>query len=323
MTTPATPSATAPTVVRALTASAVAIGAGSTSTKGHFSMRSLRLLATTTLGLALGGAVLLAPTAQADTASAAAAGTATVVREDGSIWYKAAAGQTNDLKVSSESIDVNPDEFGDDYLITFRDRVDITIGSDVCTYPSATDHTVVQCVEPAPLGSDDSNQYDVDLGDGADSATVGAGSAQGTIRGGAGNDVLKGRHANQLNGDAGNDRIEGIDGSWIRGAFGGAGNDTILASCDYSCNGGAGNDTLTAVSDGEGGYTSAYGDDGDDIVRGASGNDYLYGGKGNDKLYGLAGNDTIYGNTGNDTLYGGKGKDTLSGGAGSNKVHQN
>ncbi|MCX4236480.1 calcium-binding protein [Streptomyces ortus] len=281
-------------------------------------MRTSRFLSATALGLTLAGAALLAPvTAQADTVAAA-----TVTREDGSIWYRAAPGQVNDLKVSVEYVDVDPEGDEDQYLITFRDQVDITIGHDACTYPSPADHTVVQCTEPTPLGSDDLNQYDVDLGDGNDTATIGTGSAQGTIRGGDGADVLRGRYANQLSGGAGDDRIEGIDGSWIRGADGGAGNDTILASCDYSCNGGAGDDRLTAVSDDEGGYTTLYGDDGDDIVRGTTGNDYLYGGKGNDTLYGLAGDDTIYGNTGNDTLYGGAGNDTLSGGAGVNKVHQ-
>ncbi|MFS8202506.1 calcium-binding protein [Streptomyces sp. CWNU-52B] len=286
-------------------------------------MRSLRLLATTglattSLALTLGGAVLMAPAAHAATTAA----TATVSYEDGSVWYKAAPGQTNTLSVASEYIDSDPDGDADDYLITFRDQVDITIDHDRCAYPSTSDHTVVECTEPVPLGSDDLNQYDVDLGDGDDTATVGAGSAQGTVRGGDGDDVLKGSHANQLNGDAGDDRIEGVDGAWIRGANGGDGNDTILAGCDYSCNGGAGNDTLTAVSDDERNFTTLYGDDGDDIVRGTTGDDYLYGGKGDDTLYGLEGDDTVYGNSGDDVLYGGAGNDTLSGGAGVNEVHQ-
>ncbi|MFF3481890.1 calcium-binding protein [Streptomyces sp. NPDC002701] len=280
-------------------------------------MRALRLLSATTLGLTLTGAALLAPVARADTAVSAS-----VTRHDGSIRYLAVPGQVNDLKISSEVIDVDPDEQGEDYLITFRDRADITIGYDGCTYPSATDHTVVQCLEPAPLGSDDSNQYDVDLGDGNDTATAGAGSAQGTIEGGDGDDVLTGRYANHLSGGAGDDRIQGVDGTWIRGADGGDGEDTILAGCDYTCRGGAGNDTLTPVADADGHYASLYGDDGDDLVRGTPEDDDLYGGRGNDTLYGLAGDDTIYGNTGNDTLYGGAGNDTLSGGAGVNKVHQ-
>lgn len=134
-------------------------------------MRVLRsIAATSTLVLALGGAVLAAPAAQADTA----ASTATVERYDGAIWYRAAAGQVNDLRISTKMIDVDPDEFGGDYLVTFRDKFEITITStDVCTYPSATDRTVVECVEPEPLGSDDSDIYDVDLGDLDDTATVG------------------------------------------------------------------------------------------------------------------------------------------------------
>ncbi len=90
-------------------------------------MRVLRsIAATSTLVLALGGAVLAAPVAQADT-GADTASTATVERYDGAIRYRAAAGQVNDLRISTKAIDVDPDEFGGDYLVTFRDKFEITI----------------------------------------------------------------------------------------------------------------------------------------------------------------------------------------------------
>ncbi|MFD3311074.1 calcium-binding protein [Streptomyces sp. NPDC058694] len=288
-------------------------------------MRVLRsIAATSTAVLALGGAVLAAPAAQADTTAAAAATTtATVERYDGAIWYRAAAGQVNDLQISTKVIDVDPNEFGGDYLVTFRDKFEIAITTDACTYPSATDHTVVECVEPEPLGSDDSDIYDVELGDGNDTVTVGDDVyTQGTLYGGPGDDVILGKGANNLNGGDGDDRLEGVDGVWVRGSSGEAGNDTILTGCAYHCSGGPGNDILTVTGEDDLGYTTLYGDDGNDIVRGTSGNDYLYGGRGNDTLYGLAGNDTIFGNTGDDIIYGGQGNDTLSGGAGNNKVYQ-
>ncbi|MFE9768244.1 hypothetical protein ACFYPC_27625 [Streptomyces sp. NPDC005808] len=67
----------------------------------------------------------------------------------------------------------------------------------------------VTAVGPAiPLGSDDSDDYDydVDLGDGNDTAMV-TGSAYTLIHGGRGNDVLDGTNAAVFYGDDGNDRL--------------------------------------------------------------------------------------------------------------------
>ncbi|MFF4351873.1 calcium-binding protein [Streptomyces sp. NPDC001530] len=280
-------------------------------------MRSLRILAaTSSLALALGGAVLAAPAVQAATTT-----TASLVHADGELWYKAGAGQQNNLTVSAKVIDVDPSQFGEDYLLTFRDRVNITIATDECTYPSATDHTVAQCTVAIPLGSDDSDIYDVDLGDGEDTATIDAdNSAYASIYGGKGNDVIKGNGSDVLYGQDGNDRISGGGGVWSVGAFGGAGNDT-LTGCAYECHGGAGNDSLTGTASGQ--EFGLYGDDGNDVLHGKAGADLLYGGKGNDKLYGDSGNDKIYGNSGDDLLHGGQGTDTLSGGPGTDRVYQN
>jgi serralysin len=289
-------------------------------------MRTHKIVGTTArvtggLALALTGALLTAPTALAQAPAAPAPAPATLIHEDSALWYKAAAGQSNQLTVSVKDIDVDPSEFGSDYLITFRDQggmnVDATAGEwDSCRYPAASDHTVVQCTIAAPLGSDDSTTYEVDLGDGDDTATITSDTAAiAAVHGGAGDDVLKGTGQNQFNGNDGDDRIEGGDGL---GADGGNGNDTLTGACQYICRGGTGDDSVTGTGD----INTLYGDDGHDILRAGSDNDEVYGGRGNDTLYGEDGNDTMYGNSGDDVLHGGKGTDTLSGGPGTDKVHQ-
>ncbi|MFH8369640.1 calcium-binding protein [Streptomyces sp. NPDC018031] len=273
--------------------------------------------ATATATLALSWAVLGMPAAQADTAATTAS--ATLVHDD-ALWYKAAAGQTNQLTVTVKSIDVDPSEFGEDFQITFRDEAGMTIDAtaaetDACVYPTAGDRTVVQCVIAEPLGSDDSTTYEVDLGDGADKATVDSRAAIAAVHGGSGGDVIKGTGQIHFDGGDGNDRIDGTDGL---GVDGGEGDDVLTGACQYVCRGGGGNDSVTGTGD----INALYGDDGNDVLRAGGENDEVYGGRGNDRLYGEDGADTMYGNSGDDVLYGGKGRDTLSGGPGTNKVYQ-
>ncbi|MGW5694709.1 calcium-binding protein [Streptomyces asiaticus] len=262
-------------------------------------MRRYRIMAATaTLALALGGAALAAPAAQA-----APTTSGSLVHEDGELWYKAAAGQKNNLTVSEQI--VSRGEFEEYYVLTFRDKGDITIGPeaanwDECTYPTASDHTVAQCAVEIPQNSDDSDNFDVDLGDGNDTAKIDPnGSAYAGIHGGVGNDVLQGSAAPTFYGEGGNDKIDGGGGVMGFGAYGGDGDDTIT-NCAQECHGDAGNDTITGGSE-------------DNILRGGKGDDTLRGGKGDDSLYG---------NSGDDVLWGGEGNDTLSGGAGNNEVHQ-
>jgi Ca2+-binding RTX toxin-like protein len=62
-----------------------------------------------------------------------------------------------------------------------------------------------------------------------------------------------------------------------------------------------GNDTFendTAIP------ATAFGDNGNDVLRGGAGNDYLNGGPGDDSLDGRGGDDTLFGGTGNDTYPG-------------------
>ncbi|GLV72495.1 hypothetical protein Shyhy02_04980 [Streptomyces hygroscopicus subsp. hygroscopicus] len=281
-------------------------------------MRMYRTMAATaTLALALAGAAFAAPAAQAATTTSGSL----VLADDGELWYKAAPGQTNNLTVS-EKIEQRG-EFEYYYILTFRDKGAITISAQAaqhneCAYPSAADHTAARCAVLMPQNSDDSDIYDVDLGDGDDTAKIDAGSdAYAGIHGGPGDDVLQGSAADVFYGEGGDDHIDGGGGVMGFGAFGGDGDDTIT-NCTYECHGGAGNDTITGNSE----DNLLYGDDGNDILRGGKGDDELYGGKGNDRLFGEAGNDKLWGNSGDDVLWGGPGTDTLSGGPGRNQVHQ-
>lgn len=274
------------------------------------------ITATAALTLALGAALLTAPPV-----GAAPAPTASLVHDKGELWFKAAPGQANRLTVSAKIVERT--EWEADYVLTFNDRYAITLGAGECTYPKPADRTVAECAVPIPMGSDDSDIYDVSLGDGNDTVTIAAAnSAYAAIYGGTGNDVLVGNGYVVLHGENGNDRIDGGGGVWGLGSFGGRGNDT-MTGCAYACHGGADHDTLTGGGNEDGDANALYGDSGNDTLRGRAGDDVLYGGKGHDKLYGDDGNDRLYGNSGNDVLYGGKGKDTLSGGPGRNKLHQN
>ncbi|MFJ6833151.1 calcium-binding protein [Streptomyces sp. NPDC091209] len=292
-------------------------------------MRTLRTIASAaSLALALGGGLFAASTAQAATASSAS-----LTASGGAVWYSAGAGQANNLTVTAKYVDLDPSAYGDDVVLTFRDKFDITISTNVCRYPSAANHKVAECT----VDADDSDRYGADLGDGNDTATVT--DALATIYGGKGNDVIKGDSGAVLFGGDGNDRIDGGGGLYGEGSFGGAGNDT-MTNCETGCAGGSGNDSLTGTATGQD-SNGLFGEDGDDVIHGAAGadvldggngNDKLYGGSGNDKIsggrgndtvYGDSGNDKIYGNSGNDLLHGGTGTDTLSGGPGTDRVYQN
>ncbi|MEV7198232.1 calcium-binding protein [Streptomyces sp. NPDC093510] len=283
------------------------------------------IAATATLALTLGAAALTASTAQAAPSAApapsAAAATASVVVEDGELWYKATPGQQNKMKVD-EKID-HRGENDSYYIITFHDQYDITISADAaqedkCAYPEEGDRTAVRCEFKIPENSDDSDTYRIDLGDKNDTATFAPDSqAWAGVYGGKGNDVIKASESALLHGGDGDDSLDGGGGPMGFGPWGDAGNDT-LTHCSQDCFGGPGNDSLT----GTGEDNNLHGEDGNDVLHGKGGADVLYGGKGNDKLYGEAGDDTLWGNSGDDVLWGGTGTDKLSGGPGRNEVHQ-
>ena len=153
-----------------------------------------------------------------------------------------------------------------------------------------------------------------------------AGESGGTIRGGAGHDVILGSaHADVLHGDAGNDTIRGEDGDdSIHGGDGddrlrgGHGNDLILGGPGHDVLwGDEGDDSLL----GEDGNDTLFGGSGRDTLRGGAGNDHLFGGPDDDLLHGDAGDDRLEGEGGRDTLYGGPGNDTLIGGPGDDLLY--
>ena len=115
-----------------------------------------------------------------------------------------------------------------------------------------------------------------------------------TVRGGDGNDDIKGGGGNDLiYGGGGNDDIDA-----------GSGNDVVYAD--------AGNDEVK----GGNGNDSLFGGDGDDELDGSNGNDLLFGEAGSDELEGDDGNDILSGGSGNDELEGDAGFDFLIGGLG-------
>jgi Ca2+-binding RTX toxin-like protein len=149
------------------------------------------------------------------------------------------------------------------------------------------------------IDPDTIKQFDVLLGDGNDSLTIGPGVCPVYALGGSGNDTLSGGDDNEtLSGSAGNDLIFGYGGD--DRISGGAGKDIIV--------GGIGNDRL-------------YGDAGNDVITGGAGVDRLYGGDDNDVLSGESSADPCYGENGNDTLYGGRGTDLLNGGDGLDQLY--
>jgi Ca2+-binding RTX toxin-like protein len=198
---------------------------------------------------------------------------------------------------------------------------------------------------------ENTEEFVVSAGDGADTVTGAGGAGTGTVFtsalqvfGGAGNDTLTGGDgADEINGGEGADIIDGGLGDDV--LTGGAGNDTFNdGSADSGSdqfNGGADTDTVsyslrtnaltidieatsgTADDDGEASEGDEVVDDIEAVVGGA-GNDTitcaatactLTGGAGDDDLTGGAGNDTLNGGAGDDTLVGGDGNDTLNGDA--------
>jgi Ca2+-binding RTX toxin-like protein len=96
-------------------------------------------------------------------------------------------------------------------------------------------------------------------------------------------------------------------------AYGGDGNDVLKGGGDRdSLFGGAGDD----VVQGMGANDVVSGQEGNDTLDGGLGHDWVFGGDGSDKLYGGTGDDRLYGGAGTDYLSGGTGDDWLFGGPG-------
>ncbi|MFJ8717691.1 calcium-binding protein [Streptomyces violaceus] len=279
--------------------------------------RLLRAASVLTPILGMGLAVPIALAVPAGAAQPTA--TASVNEYGWHLTYTAAPGQANKVAVS-QSFTSDRSQFT--YVID--DVVPISAGSG-CGHPDSADKTKISCTVEAPESQSPLNSLEMDLGDGADTASFDNATDQ----------VY---YFNAVELGDGDDRWTGATGSRVDGTSvrGGAGDDTIRAGALGYAGGGAGDDTLYAGIDGEivdggagddvlhggAGDQILRADDGDDTVHGGAGDDEIYGGRGNDILHGNGGADRIWGNSGDDELYGGPGADTLSGGPGRNVVRQ-
>ena len=154
------------------------------------------------------------------------------------------------------------------------------------------------------------------LNGGAGDDVIRGGAGIDTIFGGTGNDLVFARGGNDIiSGQGGNDRISGMDGndtidggSGANTLTGGNGNDTIT--------GGTGVDTIF----GSGGNDTIHAGGSNDIISGGTGNDVIYGGLGDDQITGQSGIDTIFGEDGMDVILGGAADDMLFGGNGNDEI---
>ncbi|MFC8145465.1 calcium-binding protein [Streptomyces paradoxus] len=266
------------------------------------------------------GAALAAPIALGGPAGAATPAATAAVNEYGwHLTYTAAPGQANKVAVTQS---YTGDRSG--FVFVIDDVVPVTAGNG-CGHPDRKDLTKISCTVEAPESQSPLDSLEMDLGDGADTASYTNATDQlyyfATVELGAGDDTWTGATGS------------GVDGSTVRG---GTGDDTLTAGALAYAGGGDGADTLYAARGGEivdggagddilrGGRGDQIlrADDGDDTVYGGDRNDELYGGRGDDVLHGNGGDDLMWGNSGDDELYGGPGRDTLSGGPGRNVVRQ-
>jgi Ca2+-binding RTX toxin-like protein len=269
------------------------------------------------------------------------------------VFYTAANGELNDLRISASSSTYTLDDAGA--------HVDAGPGCNASgntgTCPSAGIRGIT-----------------VSLGDGADSvrnetatpSTLSGGDGNDSLVGGSGPDILRGNKGiDTQSGGAGDDFIDsrGDKGDIIQC---GDGNDTVMADatdtvasdCEVVDRGGAppppppspaatgllgpgeahllkpgacitdvlgtpGSDTLTGSATGD----SLFGLQGNDVLQGQQGDDCLFGGIGNDRLVGAEGADRLLGDDsgngprGNDSLSGDDGDDLLVGGPGRDRLH--
>jgi Ca2+-binding RTX toxin-like protein len=127
------------------------------------------------------------------------------------------------------------------------------------------------------------------------------------IRGGEGNDSLKGgTDTDNLFGDEGNDTLFGFSG--VDTLDGGEGDDVLIGGTGVDILlGRLGDDSLV----GESGADSLVGGSGNDTIVGGSGADWLVAGNGVNRLTANSGDDIIVAGQGRDTIVGGSGDDLL------------
>ena len=209
------------------------------------------------------------------------------------IVYRAAAGETNVVRLAVE---------GDDLLITDMGAKRLP-RSLPATCVSFTTETGVgaRCSAPGDI------LVRVELGDGDDSL-VGwqvdfFPRLSLDVSAGPGDDVVE-------SGD-GNDRIRG--GPGFDTLYGGWGDDVIISQGDGWLHGNEGDDVING-----GGFV--FGDNGNDRVTGGANFDFIYGGNGRDIIDAGGDADYVSGDGGDDVLRGGPGDDTLHGGGGADII---
>lgn len=271
----------------------------------------------------------LAGLAAAGTGHAVAATSASIitVNDKSVLSISAAAGESNDITIS-ETLPLSPDV----KRLAVSDAADTVTPGPGCV---AVEGDEVRC------------RYEgvaaiwVDAGDLDDAVTKWT-PITGWLRGGAGDDTLRGgpaNDANYLDGETGDDMVIGgpqrdeLDGGPGADVLDGGGGSADRASyairtgrvevtLDDLANDGAAASFCLAGGGSCGTYTFerdnvrstveyVTGGSGNDTLTGHAGANSLAGGPGADTLNGLGGNDTLRGDQGNEVYNGGDGRDTL------------
>jgi Ca2+-binding RTX toxin-like protein len=238
--------------------------------------------------------------------------------------FQAAPGETNTVQVAVSDTDKN--QYGNYARATVSDTTTPLVAGDHCQ--SVDVHTATCTAGPFGFTT-----TEVHLGDGNDSATLGALTFS-YMSGDDGNDVLTGSDGgyDTIVGGPGDDTLNGRGGAdWLDPAWGDPAVDQAGADT-YQGGGGAG-DTLDyggrtagvaatqdgAANDGEVGEHDNVAGDIEEIL-GGGGDDFIVGGAGPQSLSGNGGNDRILGGAGADTIDGGPGDDRVDAGAGNDLI---
>jgi Ca2+-binding RTX toxin-like protein len=314
-------------------------------------------------GAVLAGVVSLSIFGQAPTSAASTAfvGPSSVLRTADAVHYVADPGEMNDVTITESSnfeftivdsgatiavgpgcVSVGPTEATCSLDFEVQVEVRLRNGSDALS-----------------LGGDIEEGYGAYFGAAGNDTILGFGDLFGSerLKGGPGNDVLRGRGGQDtLDGGPGADIMSGgtskepnffgffphndtvtyanrsdavfADADGVADDGGVSEGDLIKRDVEV-IRGGSGDDvlggeTINVRTFHEGGKfrygMELWGNRGDDVLRGWRSSDYLLGGKGNDVLRGDGSNDGLAGGRGNDQLVGGHGRDHLIGGWGKDRL---
>ena len=224
-----------------------------------------------------------------------AAQAGTLTSGSSTLHYVAAAGETNDVTVTTDGRVLVLRDTGAPSSARLPSR---------CVQDSTSPTVAVRCVAPG------SWVLRIELGDGSDSLSAETLPHRITLRVDAGegdNLVAAGDGDDQISGGSGNDTL-----------YGGYGDDSVSGGeGDNYVRGNNGDDDLRAGS----GIDLVLGDSGDDVLRGGGELDFITAGSGDDVAIGGAGPDSLDLGTGDDIGYGDEGADELVGGGGRDRLY--